>query len=851
MRYLLTTGFLLLILIAAAQRTTSYGNMVNGFNTAVSTAGTEYVTLVDPVTKASYKIALNDLSVPALATLFTPCESKSIVSNGEDMTDEINTALGDIEVKGLVFNTKTGTDILVSGTVTVPTGKYLVFNGNIITGSGTLSGGTIIAYPDQQIFSTTLTLTGARVIGGIVYPEWFGAVAGDGSDDITAIQKAADYVSTNTVGVKILEFGAGEYRISKGISFHKINSGGIEYDAINVWVRGRNISQILTGNFETTIRLTQDSSFAINIQEGKGCIIENIGLIGTNALTYTPAQVFDSASTFVLGNQSTNRWSPHAGLVFDAFGIVASESNRYKDFISLYTNTSNGGSTTCVVRNVSIFNFVVGVVFSPNGTTQNNEGHLLDHIWLANMRDGISTTNGQERTVKITNLNCWARTKTVFNNNVYGDQTGDIPMVDVVNIAGAIYQVVNFNTGQGIGSFNNIYCEQLYRIGNVESLSTTFTNCQFYLYDVHAVSMRPPSNIFYSGQSKTLFEGCTIIYFLEGSQLRWPLNMQGRIQFVNCRLNNQVGTPYVNNTVYNYPDYERTDFYAFSGFVNKGGLVSSAANFGASGSGTTKHFIPFGTEITTMGGGSGATLSNGWKAKQVRRSLSPLVKRIPLGSVSVDVTAAEDTATVTVAALANVTALNGMLVYSTTAQFNVRGLSITGGHIGRIVSIDGSGVITIEKVTEGITDGTYTLYVEVLTTIEGWYVGDLSSTSLTNVTGSSGVATLTNGSLVWIYGNEPAIVTASGSGTATLHANATGEGNRVIICPFEYEEYGYTDSDPLSNAFFPNGTFFTKGAIYKKINGDGTTYGWQCTKSGVKGQALAPEFLELEIPPTP
>lgn len=845
MRKILYLSLLLISIIAQAQRLTSYQTMKAGFPSLGSTDGTEYLdVLKDGI---SYKILLNNMSIPTMATLFENSQALGILPNGQDMTDEINAAYADSEVKGIMFNGVTGSDIIVNGTVTIPAGKYAVMNGNRFTGSGMIKKGTIVAYPDQQIFGSSVILDSVRAMNGIVYPEWWGAIASDGVDDVVPMQKAADYVCTNNVGAKIYQCGYGQYELSKGLNFYKRNAGNPnEYDQINVWIRGLNVSQTLNIAFETTIYLNSDSSFAINIQEGKGCIIENLGVTSKNSFNYTAAQAFDSSSTYILSNQSGNRYAPHAGIVLDAFGDGVSSTDRYKDFTSYYTNTSNGGSTTCYIKNVSIFNFVAAVVFSPSGSTQNNEGHQIENIWMGNCREGISTTNSQERTLHIKNMNVWAPMKTVVTNNVYGDRIGDIPMIDVANISGAIFQIMDFNASlsQAIGSFSNIYSENSYRIGNCRAFNTTFTNCQFYFYDTREFNQGPPGYIYFNQNGKTRFEGCAFLSF-HGLPQRWPWNFIGKMQFVNTRIQNQVGSVSVNNTSSNDHEYDFVDFYAFNGIVQKNNLISTANTFLSS----FNNLIPFGTEITTWGGGTGLTFSDGWKSKQVRRSLSPLVKRVPLGTVSVTVSG--DSATATVAALAGTTGLAGLCVYAPNLAQVVDGFTYNGGQVMCISSVDGSGNIVFDKVIKGFATGSHVLYIETVTRITDWYMADISGTSVTNVRGPSGAVTLAPG-IYYVYGNTAILVTASASGTATLAYNTSGEGGRVIICPFEYEEYGVSQSDPLTNAFFLNGTVFSKGSFYEKRNGTDSAYGYRCVKSGIKGDAtFPPEFIEVKIPPAP
>jgi hypothetical protein len=166
--------------------------------------------------------------------------------------------------------------------------------------------------------------------------------------------------------------------------------------------------------------------------------------------------------------------------------------------------------------------------------------------------------------------------------------------------------------------------------------------------------------------------------------------------------------------------------------------------------------------------------------------------------------------------------------------------------LGRILSISGAGLVTIEHAWEGIITGTaYSLFVEVVVPTGIPTLGNATngSATITNViserAGSNDVTTLRN----TLVNGVPYDVTSGTGSTITLSSNYSGyTDDRAIICDFAYEEWGECAGYPADIAL--NYTLFTRGAFY--LNTDvlskGRIYGWNVIRSGVSGSAYPPEF---------
>jgi hypothetical protein len=130
----------------------------------------------------NYKIA-NDGNIRAL--------NAGVLANGTDQTSRINTILSNAKVRVLIFDAY-NSSITISGTVTVPTGKIVVFaNDCKIIGSGTWTGGIVVCDVQKQCFATSLTITGLE--NKEVSVKWFGAQS-DYKYDGTTVSPTDNYL---------------------------------------------------------------------------------------------------------------------------------------------------------------------------------------------------------------------------------------------------------------------------------------------------------------------------------------------------------------------------------------------------------------------------------------------------------------------------------------------------------------------------------------------------------------------------------------------------------------------------------------------------------------------------------
>ncbi|MBO9561674.1 MAG: hypothetical protein J7621_02835, partial [Niastella sp.] len=393
-----------------------------------------------------------------------------IYGDGTDQTSKLNTAFAHAGITEIVFDYAAGADIVVSGTVTIPAGKRLVFrSGNKLTGSGTVNGGIIEAGYDQQIFATTLTVNPAGIATDKFSAKWIGAKGDNTADDTVALQKAIDCVIKNPGCGGHLFIPAGRYKTTKGLLvFKDVDANGAP-ESVNIRISG-SISAYIGDGFETVIACQHTDNFGLAIQRGKGCIVEYLNFIGPNQLNYSLATAWNPATTYKINsNIRDNAYSPFAGIVLDPFHQNMTGSDRYPGFESYYANVAgNGGSTDCKFYHCAVSGFYVGIILTPNYGTQNNESHLFDGIWLSNCREGFVTTNSQERQTKCTNFKIWNSVRTCFRTAGYGANRGDAPAIENLNVAGNIYELFYFVGAGGYFAhlrLKNIHAESFRRIG--------------------------------------------------------------------------------------------------------------------------------------------------------------------------------------------------------------------------------------------------------------------------------------------------------------------------------------------------------------------------------------------------
>lgn len=764
-----------------------------------------------------------------------------VLSSSGDKTTQLQTIVNHADVRTIIIDAS----FTINGTLTIPNGKRLKFYyGGYIGGSGTIIGGVISAAWNQNIFALSLNLQSVKTFNGKFWTEWYGA-SPDNGDNQPYFQKCADYISNNNVGTKNLRTGPGRFVTLKGVNFWRDTNGDGNPEFNNFTWKGNLGGYEYTGN-ETVIQCNHYDNFGINVQRGKGAIIDDMCITGRNQLNYSVSVAWGGAS-YLVGGVRSNSQSPYAGLVLDAIGSSTSGADRYPGFEDLYAGVDgNGGSTDCKFRNIAIDGFCCGVILSPNFNTQNNEAHTFDGFWFSNVKDGFVTTNSQERTVRCLNFKFWNTTHTCVRTNGYGAGRGEVPLIDTWNIAGNIYQLFNLGGSGGyfpVVTIKNFYAENFYWMGIVTGIVCKMSYCHFAFTDLKSTVPGQKQQTFMYVASDIEFDNSILLWYNGAEKV--PCNVYGRTRFVNCYLSNPIA--YADNgwtyDMYNI-EYVNTRFYCEEGNTSPGSFESYGLAYSALTYGAQMELAMYNKEycsyrINTFG------LNSANYFAQYRRVKSPVIRRVPIGA---SVTVTVSGATAIVSGPRDFDPPAGSIIYAKDLSLYNGLVTVPGYAVMRAVTSN-----TFDRVIEGMVSGTYELYYMYTNRIQTVGFCDVAGTAVTNAVKEGQTSGFDMGVGDQFFSNLLQSVVASATGTATLlYNNGLGSANGVILCNYEYDEWGTSYCNPLENIFVNNGVAFTAGALYKNMRGAGASLpggaenvnGWLCTRSGVKGSAVPPIFQE-------
>lgn len=289
----------------------------------------------------------------------------------------------------------------------------------------------------------------------------FGAIGNGIADDHAAIQAAID---SSVKKFERVYIPPGRYRITKPLMVY--NWYGNQYSTVTTTIYGDD--NMWSGGICTIISDFKDG-FALGIQRGKGVIVKGIIFQGK----YTPPNItFDSIYRTTLSQYKDTsvrdtRYSPSAAIVIDPFSGNIPSDGGYPQMISWYKGPQvRSGSTGCRFEDITINNHNIGFITSPNGYTQNAEILTFENIRIQETRIGFVGCQAQEKLNRVINLGAWGRTHTLFVWNTYGFAQPGHWVIDGVNVAG---QVVNLVYRASVGFFPlhiyNVFAESMGSIG--------------------------------------------------------------------------------------------------------------------------------------------------------------------------------------------------------------------------------------------------------------------------------------------------------------------------------------------------------------------------------------------------
>ncbi len=243
-----------------------------------------------------------------------------------------------------------------------------------------------------------------------------------GNDWSPVFQKGIDSCIANNIPYYYIP--QGRYICKEPLILQKwIRSAGY-YVPFSLVIKGTSTFAGADGS-GTILDFTQmKSGFGIGIQGGKGVEIHGIKLIGAFKPPHKTAQIFYNSS---LGNFTDSicrdtRWSPYSAVVIDPFGpSVPADGgfpgvDGYGDSLKTYYRGMRNGSTGTVIEDCNFTNWVIGIITSPNGSTQNAELLIADKIQFGNMKICIAGCQDQEKMNRVSNVMEWGNGTHLFCN---------------------------------------------------------------------------------------------------------------------------------------------------------------------------------------------------------------------------------------------------------------------------------------------------------------------------------------------------------------------------------------------------------------------------------------------------
>lgn len=361
-----------------------------------------------------------------------------------------------------------------------------------------------ILLPSEVLHDTIKLNAGVTIYSDTCVPSFpLDPIVGD---SYQMIQDAIDFC-INT-GVKLL-LRKGDFYISRPLIIARIING--VYKQSSIAIEGVISPKNSSGGYARIFPMFSDA-FAIGIQQGKGISIKNIALEGK----YTRARGFNALQVDTLsfadwgdGVCSENVSSVYAGIAVDFASDPASyDGVKYKMYPGLekyyLPGMNRGGSTAITFDGLSIQNFIVGLIVTPSNQANGEIIHLY-HSQIQNVKVAYALCQAQSKQCEVRDLEVWGQCHTVFDNVTYGFRHGDgagSPAVDGVNLAGLVHQIFNMQNYTFPASFNNVYAESLFKLGqiggwagaNLTNFSIDFTNKEpgypspdFYLFGINVI----------------------------------------------------------------------------------------------------------------------------------------------------------------------------------------------------------------------------------------------------------------------------------------------------------------------------------------------------------------------------
>lgn len=291
----------------------------------------------------------------------------------------------------------------------------------------------------------------------------FNAVGNGAADDYIPIQKAIDS-AVKTRGTVYIP--AGRYKISQTLIVANWSPASNAYAQAFVKIIG---DDMMHSTGVTLIQPTFKDAPALALHLNKGSLVQGLFFDGKYR---TPAITVDSLYRTDIdsyGDTSCrdSRYSPYTAIAIDPFRGILPPDGGYPTLQQWYRGPDVvSGSTGIRVEDCTFRNFTIGAILSPNGKTLNNELITFENIRVNDCKFAFVGCQAQEKLNRLINWEIWGSVRCAFVWAKYGQGQPGHYVIDGVNIAGRVVQLIH-RPSQGFFPIflNNIFAESLGKIG--------------------------------------------------------------------------------------------------------------------------------------------------------------------------------------------------------------------------------------------------------------------------------------------------------------------------------------------------------------------------------------------------
>jgi hypothetical protein len=404
-------------------------------------------------------------------------------------------------------------DTAVNNTWTIPPGAIIKFGSKgHISGKGTIRGGVIDAAPGQWIFDTTLDLFPEGTYSNTFSAKWFGA--GSVKDNSAVLQKGINTILANPQTLRDFLIPKGVYEFSKPLTIASIYKGQFVGATIHLYGE-TSFWDCCAG---TTLKYTSTDGFAIGLQVNKGTEINNIAITGQ----------FKSPA---------GKDSAYYNIPFEKYNDADGKcSLMYAGIVIDYDGTKNSsGSTGVKIHDVSVGNFSIDYLVSPNGKTFNADILLFENIRCGDARVGFASGQAQEKGNVIRGIYSWGSIHTLICIGRYGKSQAGHYTIDGGNVAGKCIRLFEISqSGWYTSSISNIFSESIATVGSITTqIPTSISNCTFHFVFAEVIGKQ---TLFFTNSEKTKFSNCVFRYYGSKQEMKFA----GIAAFDNCLFSGPV-----------------------------------------------------------------------------------------------------------------------------------------------------------------------------------------------------------------------------------------------------------------------------------------------------------------------